>query len=556
VRSLRDVADGSLTFNTAAALFGGLPDQLRTAYFDDKAQALFSSYKSQVDSGVDAATAYQNAYRSISPEALKAAELRMSDPKWKVQVAGNIKGLTTGFLASVPLVGRAFGGEAQNTQIANGWATVQLGDYYKANPNATDDQAKAWIQTKYKDNFVFDSTNKVDVQVPPGRASEQTTEALQAYTEKAQAKYGTDDLQVGLTGYRDGAYQLGLFRNGQYVGTALPQVSFDKIMQDHSFSKSFSPDEQASMAALTDKLNTGSATSQDLIDNAALLAKAWNNSLVNSSLQGKIKDIQSKTFNSAVGDVFNAPSDSKLGLGGPLNGGSNALNFPIDPALGNHWFINPKDDFSGLNGSRLTGHGSAMQVKQADQFLGSGNMTASLIAMGEGLVLKATDDPNPKSGKNVGYGYSLTANANTMPDDFRRAQIPGSSIEGIRNGTVQITPEQAARLLTITVPRYEERAKQAVEAARPGLWDKISAGQKAAISDVAYQVGSVSQFQKAIGALANKDIPAFQEALKVSYSDKNGNRQEDIRRNKLRNLAINGVSAWSQGLQEAYRTAQ
>jgi GH24 family phage-related lysozyme (muramidase) len=84
----------------------------------------------------------------------------------------------------------------------------------------------------------------------------------------------------------------------------------------------------------------------------------------------------------------------------------------------------------------------------------------------------------------------------------------------------------------------------------------VSAGQKAALSDIAYQVGDVSQFKKAISALARKDIAGFQEALKVTYSDKNGNRQEDVRRNKLRNLMINGRSAWSQGLLEASRTAQ
>jgi predicted esterase len=64
--------------------------------------------------------------------------------------------------------------------------------------------------------------NHIDVEVPPGRASDQTSEALAAYVEKAQAQYGSDDMKVALTGYRDGSYQLGLFRNGQYVGTANP----------------------------------------------------------------------------------------------------------------------------------------------------------------------------------------------------------------------------------------------------------------------------------------------------------------------------------------------
>jgi GH24 family phage-related lysozyme (muramidase) len=525
----------SSQFNTAAAMYGGLPDQLRSAYFDEKAQALFGAYKRQIDSGVDAATAYQNAYRSISPEAVKAAEQRMADPKWKEGVAKDIKGLTTGFANSIPLIGRAFGGTPQNTEATSGWAQVQLSDYYKRNPNATSDQAKAWIQDQYKSNYIYDATNHLDLQVPPGRASEQTAEAITAYTEKMQAKYGSDGIQVALSGYKDGTYQVALLRNGQFVGQAVPQVSFDQIIKDHSYTKAFSPEEQAGMAALTDKLNKGTATSQDLIDNSTVLAKAKSLNLINDTTLGKVKQVQSKAFDGAL---------------------SNAFNFPADPKLGNGWFYNDKSDFAGLNGSRLTGQGSAMQVKQADQFLGSGNMTASVIAMGEGLVLKASQDPNPKAGLNIGYGYNLNANANNIGEDFRRAGIPSTSIEGIKSGKVQITPEQAARLLEVTAPRYEQRAKEAVEAAHPGLWTMVSPGQKAALADVAYQVGDVAQFKKAITALANKDLPGFQEALKVTYSDKNGNRQEDQRRNKLRNLAINGTSAWSQGLLEASRTAQ
>jgi GH24 family phage-related lysozyme (muramidase) len=176
--------------------------------------------------------------------------------------------------------------------------------------------------------------------------------------------------------------------------------------------------------------------------------------------------------------------------------------------------------------------------------------------MGEGFVSKAYPDPNPKAGLNIGYGYNLNANADTIAEDFRRAGIPSTSIEGIKSGKVEITPEQGARLLQAVVPRYEQRAKDAVEAAHPGLWKMVSEGQKAALVDVAYQVGDVAQFKKAIGALARKDLPAFQEALKVTYHDKNGNQQEDQRRNKLRNLMMNGVSSWGQGLQEASRTAQ
>lgn len=294
-------------------------------------------------------------------------------------------------------------------------------------------------------------------------------------------------------------------------------------MQEHAYTKLLSPDERGAMSSLKLKLNAGTATAQDLIDNAEVLAKASNIGQVNDVTREQIGKVRESAFNGALDNVF---------------------NFPVSPP-----------SFAGLNGSRITGQGSKIQVNQADQFLGSANWAASLTAMGEGLVLKATPDPNPKAGNNIGYGYNLNANAANIGEDFRRAGIPATSIDGIKAGTVQISPEQAARLLEVSVPRYEDRAKQAVEAVKPGLWSMISKGQKAALTDVSYQVGDVSQFHKAIGALARQDAQGFQGALKVTYAGKDGSRVEDTRRNNLRSLMINGISAWSQGLLEARRTA-
>ncbi|MGU7843668.1 hypothetical protein ACV22V_29870 [Burkholderia sp. AW33-5] len=349
--------------------------------------------------------------------------------------------------------------------------------------------------------------------------------------EKARAKYG-EEVSPGLVYSKNGQYQLTAFINGNPVH-GLGYVTFDQIMQETADTKLLTKDERAAMSGLHQKLVSKTATTQDLIDNAEVLAKAYNLNQINDTMRGQIDKVREGAFNGALGNVFSAP------------------NMPVT--------------FAGLSGSRLTGQGSKIQVSQAKNFLTSANLTepisstglaASLTAMGEGLVLKATPDPNPKAGNNIGYGYNLNANAETIEEDFRRSGIPHKSIDGIKNGSVQITPEQAARLLEVSLPRYEARAKQAVEVASPGLWRRISAGQRAVFTDVAYQVGDVGQFHKAIGALARKDIAGFNDALKVTYLDKDGNRREDIRRNNLRSLMINGVSAWSQGLTEANRTAQ
>ncbi|RQT93850.1 hypothetical protein DF146_12315 [Burkholderia cenocepacia] len=371
----------------------------------------------------------------------------------------------------------------------------------------------------------------MDLQVPPNQANERTQEAITNYLEKAREKYG-EDLSPGLIYGKDGKYTLAAFINGAPVHK-LADVTLGQIMQETADTKLLTKEERAAMSMLHQKLVTNTATSQDLIENSEVLAKAYNLNQINDTMRGQITKVREGAFNGALSNVF---------------------NFPTTPA-----------SFAGLSGSRLTGQGSKIQVKQAEDFLFSVNrlnplestsLAASLTAMGEGLVLKATPDPNPKAGLNIGYGYNLRANDATIGEDFRRAQIPRESIDGIKAGTVQITPEQAARLLEVSLPRYEQRAKQAVDAARPGLWYTISAGQRAALTDVAYQVGDVGQFQKAIGALARKDIAGFNDALKVTYLADDGTRREDQRRNNLRSLMINGISAWTQGLAEAKRTAK
>ncbi|MBN3792984.1 hypothetical protein [Burkholderia sp. Ac-20353] len=546
----------STQFSIASALYGGLPDQIRALYFDEKASTVFDTYQRDRMSGIDPANAMQNAYRAISPEALKAAKEITSDPQWKQRVASTVANLTTSRLQHWPVVGwiaNAVGrGAAVNEQAVNTWAQLELQHYYQRNPNATQDQADQYITRKVQANFVYDQTNRINVQVPAGQASDAAKDAINSYLENAREKYGIPDEQgfvsrtvggllgippdqhqsVGLIYSKDGNYQLTWFSNGAPLHK-LEDVSFSQIMTQAASQKILTQSERAEMSALKQRLNSGAATTQDLVDHAEVLAKATSLRWVNDTTRAQIERVRDGAFSGALSNVF---------------------NFPTAPT-----------SFAGLSGSRLTGQGSKIQVKQAEDFLLSINrlnpfdstsLAASLTAMGEGLVLKATPDPNPKAGNNIGYGYNLNANAGTIAEDFRRAGIPATSIDGIKAGTVQITPEQAARLLEVTLPRYAERAKQAVEAVNPGLWPMINQAQKAALTDVAYQVGDVGQFHKAIGALARKDLAGFNDALKVTYLDKGGNRREDVRRNNLRSLMINGPIAFFQGIKEAARTSR
>ena len=536
----------SSQFRLAAAMYGGLPDQIRSLYFDEKAASLYDSYQRDRQAGVSDEAAYQSAYRAISSEAIKAANEITSDPQWKMKVASTVANLTTSRLQHWPVVGwvasAAGYGAAVNEHAVDTWARLELQRYYQRNPNATQEQADQYITGRVRSNFVYDQANRINVQVPDGQAGDAAKDAIDTYIAKARQKYDIQDgpgivsravtgvlgipadpqQSVGLIYSKDGNYTLAMFMNGAPIHK-LEDVTFSQIMAQAANEKLLSADERSAMAALKQKLGNGTATSQDLIDNSELLAKATNLKQLSDVTQGQIEKVREGAFNGALNNVF---------------------NFPTAPT-----------SFAGLSGSRLTGQGSKLQVNQAGSFLGSGNFSAALTAMGEGLVLKATPDPNPKAGNNIGYGYNLNANAGTIGEDFRRAGIPATSIDGIKNGSVQITPEQAARLLEVTLPRYTERAKQAVESVNPGLWMMINQAQRAALTDVAYQVGDVGQFHKAIGALARKDIAGFNDALKVTYLDKDWNRREDVRRNNLRSLMINGPVAFLQGIKEAARTS-
>ncbi|WP_155646831.1 hypothetical protein [Burkholderia territorii] len=537
----------SAQFNIAAALYGGLPDQIRSLYFDEKAATVFDSYQRDRMSRISPADAMQNAYRAISPEAIKAAKEITSDQQWKQRVASTVSNLTTSRLQHWPIVGwiasAAGYGAAVNEQAVDTWAQLELQRYYQRNPNATQDQADQYITGRVRSNFVYDQTNRINVQVPDGQASDAAKDAINSYLEAARKRYNVPDEQgvvsrtvtglmglppddhtsVGLIYSKDSNYQLAWFVNGAPIHK-LEDVTFGQIMAQAASQKLLSIDERAAMSALKQKLGNGTATTQDLVDHAEVLAKAMNLKQISDVTRAQIDKVRDGAFEAGV---------------------KNLVQFPTAPA-----------SFAGLAGSRLTGQGSKLQVDQAGSFMASGSFSAALTAMGEGLVLKATPDPNPKAGNNIGYGYNLNANAGTIAEDFRRAGIPATSIDGIKAGTVQITPEQAARLLEVSLPRYEARAKQAVDAVDPNLWSALSMPQKAALTDVSYQVGDVGQFHKALGALARKDVAGFQDALKVTYLDKDGNRREDVRRNNLRALMVSGPIAFYNGIKEAARSSR
>jgi GH24 family phage-related lysozyme (muramidase) len=168
----------------------------------------------------------------------------------------------------------------------------------------------------------------------------------------------------------------------------------------------------------------------------------------------------------------------------------------------------------------------------------------SLITMGEGVALRAYDDPARGAGKNIGMGYNLKANEKTVQADLRRAQVPEERIQAVIDGTADLTKDQAKRLLQVALPRYETQVKEVANATSPGLYDRMTPAQKAVMLDVAWQVGSTDQFKKAWSALASGDMARFADETKVFYTDRSGARREDTRRNNLRASMLAGLSHW------------
>ncbi|WP_027784542.1 hypothetical protein [Burkholderia sp. BCC1208] len=187
----------SSQFRLAAAMYGGLPDQIRSLYFDEKAAALYDSYQRDRQAGVSDEAAYQSAYRTISPEAIKAAKEITSDQQWKQHVASTVSNLTTGRLQHWPVVGwiasAAGYGAAVNEHAVDTWAQLDLQRYYQRNPSATQEQADQYITGRVRSNFVYDQANRINVQVPDGQASDAAKDAIDSYISKARQKYDIQD---------------------------------------------------------------------------------------------------------------------------------------------------------------------------------------------------------------------------------------------------------------------------------------------------------------------------------------------------------------------------
>lgn len=121
----------------------------------------------------------------------------------------------------------------------------------------------------------------------------------------------------------------------------------------------------------------------------------------------------------------------------------------------------------------------------------------------EGFLPKAKN-LKPKSGRkevSIGYGYNL-ATANDPVNDLLRAGVNPRDVKALMNGEMEITQEQANRLLHISINQAKTEAEQVV----PNLYELPGPVQEVVLN-MAYQLGGtgLKGFTNMRGALAEGD---------------------------------------------------
>lgn len=509
-------------FQAAATLYRTLSadPKYRATYFKDDADTLFRRYGTAVAGGADPLAAYKQAYEAISPAAKAAAEKLSKDPAQIEAVKKSTKEVLGSSWWPRLLGGN---GRIKNDMLVQNEAAQAIQDYYATHPNANQDELKDHINVWVSRNFVMEPESGNAVKVPPELANDTTREALGEYSKRLKEAYKFEgDWKVE---YRpagtEGLVHIALTNGAgsKNIGTLPVQAIRDAHIAERTFE---SPSEQQVLMQLQQGVRSGKLDPAFVAANSGLIERArrFKGGLPSETLDA-IDKMQLETV------TRNLQSTPRMSLGGP------SMNYLQDVGA-----RGPRVD------NKLTASLAGQALVSTTMSEGHQNLAASLITMGEAVVLKASPDPNPEAGMNIGMGYNLKANAANAPADLKRAGVPEDRIQAVIKGEAQITPQQAQRLLTVTMPRYEKLASDAAEKMAPGLWTKMTPNQRAVMVDIAWQTGNPEQFQKAWTAAASGDAEAFRESSKVFYKNSKGERVEDKRRGELRANMLAGAGAW------------
>lgn len=521
-------------FQAASELYKALSadPKYRDIYFKDDTRKVMETYTDSVKSGSDPKSSYMAAYRAVSPEAKAAAEKYTSTPEFTKKLQATLQKYAEGS-SWVP---RIFGGNGrpEATAAIAADALPALRSYLVKNPYASDKEVQSFVEDYAQKNYAQDTTTNQLVKVPPAMAGKAASDALSAYskrlTDALQLNERSDghwEVRYAPTG-TEGQYEVRLWNGMQTSSRGI--VNLQTLIDTEAANRVLTDSEKASLGQWRQAYRNGQPV--PAVD-PALLAKAEAIHALNGDEAQAIRNTVNKQFMDRLGQLptisLGAPSFDNLQF---IPGRSGQLDNQMTAKAASGFLSGPS---MGPAGDPQFNHvGPAL----------------SLITMGEGMALRAYQDPAKGAGMNIGMGYNLKANEGNVDSDLKRAGVPEEALQAVKDGRASLTPDQAKRLLQVAMPRYEKQAKDAAEASSPGLWSRMTPAQRAVMVDVAYQVGDVSRFKKAWSALAAGDMKAFQEETKVTYVDSSGTRREDTRRNNLRAAMLAGMSTWQSAVQK------
>lgn len=508
-------------FNAAASIYRAMSadPRYRDLYFKDDAADLMGSYVRALERGQDPQTAYAAAYYQTSPEGKEAIKKRLADPNMQSKLQGIAQSYTEGSSWWPQFLGG--NGRPENAVRLGAWAAAEAQAVLSKDPDMTDSEVKAYVEEQAQKHWVMDTTSGRAVKVPPGYSGKQTQEALssfsKAFMENAAANRVPDGFEMRFMDQgTEGAMAIQVGRNG--VWKTLQSTTVADIVRAHALKTQLTDQERVQLGEYRAAMRTGGALPN--LD-PGLLGKARSLNYFNpvdlttaearmrTQMQERLAAVPKMVFKELPGSPTEVPTD---------RGGK------VDQQLT----------------SRLALEFAGMPVAGPNQqHIG---LAASLITQREGVVLQAYQDPS--KGTNIGMGYSLTANAATVDQDLRRAGVDEGQLAAVKAGKVELTPDQAKRLLVNTLPRFEKQVQAAADSTVKGLWERMPPQQKAVMVDIAWQTGDPAKFTKAWQALAANDDKAFASEVATVYTNRKGERVEDTRAGSLRASLLAGIPRW------------
>ena len=409
---------------------------------------------------------------------------------------------TTGF--NWPIIG----GEMMQGSIPPDQSLITSGAYIEAqryiraggsnDPSKLSEHLKEWA----RNNFVHDSTTNTVVGVPAGKAGKDIANAISSYTEKTAAMPEYKGGKVTLEHQGNGQYATWYTPKGASQGYRIfPDTNYQELLRGEAAKTHLDDTERASYTALQDKVRGGNLTTEDVANNSKLIGKLTSMGLWKDDAK-KQSDFLSTKAGQDLGLLVQEAKKRGLSAG-PIS--TNLSNIPD----------------------------LAAKRPVAQMLMKQGDVSGALTVMGEGVALKAYNDP--AKGTNIGIGYNIDMNIKTAQEDFRRAGIT-ASVEEIKGGKVGISTEQAVRLYQVVKPRYEAIAREQFEKRySAGSFDKLSPPERAVLTDIAYQSGkNVGKFTELFDSMMTKQAPNA-NALNLSWKDRNtGEMKLDTHRRNLR----------------------